>query len=175
MDTENRTIDDKQRWKQLLASATSNYSKFKEQFSDFYLICEYVHSRRNKRDQDPRLTARKSVMFKKELPSDVIDKWVTMKETYARLVDKVKNLDNRFAGLPGQAAYIGGEDEYEEISKQLASCQDLIDLSEEELLEELESRIDIHKEEEQLEQFIKKQEPGREGYGIYKLKTKAMN
>ena len=43
------------------------------------------------------------------------------------------------------------------------------------ILEEIESLIDINKEEEAIENFLRENMPSGHGYCIYKLKTKALH
>lgn len=66
------------------------------------------------------------------------------------------------------------DQDYDMFTRQLASCEDLVHMTESEILEQLQSKIDIQKEEEQIEAFIKSKQVGDgnlENYGIYKLKT----
>lgn len=48
-------------------------------------------------------------------------------------------------------------------------------MNENEILQEIENKIDIHKEEAALESFMKESMDSGQIYGIYKLKTKAMH
>jgi len=48
-------------------------------------------------------------------------------------------------------------------------------MDENEILLEIEQKIDIHKEEAALESFMKESMDAGQVYGIYKLKTKAMH
>lgn len=70
------------------------------------------------------------------------------------------------------------ESYYETQSSRFQQVLDLMDLSERDILQEIESRIDINKEEDFIEGFIKekqKQANNSEVFSIYKLKSKVMN
>jgi len=52
-------------------------------------------------------------------------------------------------------------------------CADITDLTEYDLLQFLEKGIEIHKDEEDIENFVR-DTPSGDVYGLYKLKTKVM-
>lgn len=74
------------------------------------------------------------------------------------------------------------ESYYEILSSKFNQCRDIAELTEKDILQEIESKIDINKEEESIEAFIKeKKKAGGSGaasyeiFSIYQLKSKVMN
>lgn len=60
------------------------------------------------------------------------------------------------------------------MSKKLKNCQNIALMGENDLLEELEKKINIHTENEAIESFMKENLGQGEVYGIYRLKTRVM-
>jgi hypothetical protein len=111
-------------------------------------------------------------------PSDIdlLERFKILKDVMVKVNEKVQNLEQRI--LASQEVNMN-ETYYEIQSSRFEQVRDLGEVSERDILQEIEAKIDIDKEEELIESFIKEKSKQAattsEIFSIYRLKSKVMN
>lgn len=85
------------------------------------------------------------------IEADLVEKFKILRDVWTKVNEKVSLLEQR---LQSSQELNINESYYEILSSRFNQVRDLGDLTEKELLQEIESKIDINKEEEFIEGFI---------------------
>ena len=148
----------------------------------FYLeLLEYLSTNRQLPNADSRVSFKQTDKDFQFLGLDMVDKFKQLKDLQAKVNEKVLVLEQKLAGGLTLDQNIN-ESYYEQLSSRFQDCRDLADVTEKDVLVEIQVKIDLNKEEEVIESFIKEKKknsgsngPEIEVFTIYKLKSKVMN
>ena len=178
--TEKR-ISDFKKWKALQEQVNELIHSTSERLGLYIDFLDYIQSNFKKEVQ---IQPEHRVSFKhteRDTPMgdiDTCEKFRMLKDLAGKVNEKVNVLEQKMQGSLSVDPNTN-ENYYEIQCQRYNQVKDLAALSEKDLLQEIESAIDINKEEEFIEGFIKEKQKSAnhsgEVFSIYKLKSKVMN
>ncbi len=111
----------------------------------------------------------------------MVENFKQLKDLQQKVNEKVQVLEQKLSGGLVVDQNIN-ESYYELLSARFQQCRDLADVTEKDVLIEIEEKIDLNKEEEVIEAFLKEKRKAQGGsssstevFSIYKFKSKIMN
>ncbi|CDW82966.1 UNKNOWN [Stylonychia lemnae] len=175
-----KKLQELRKWKNLQEEVNEVYHQTNERIGLYLEFLDFILINKGRLEQQP---VDQKVQFKQSDKDNTLkelepsEKYKVLKDVFTKVNDKVQILELKAQGNLGIDSNVS-EGYYDQKNALFKQVKDVGDLTEKDLLKEIESKIDLNREEDLIEDFVKeKQKIGKSAdvFSIYKLKSKVMN
>lgn len=164
-----RKQSDLKKWKIFQEQTNAKFHSTQTRIGVYLEFLEFLSQRKRKDLSE----SSSKVTFKAVVgEAEIVEKYQLLKEVAQKVNEKVQVLEQK-ANSALVVFESGTNDYFDQLAQKTHHCESLAELSEKEVLLEIELNIDINKEEEAIEAFIR--ERNFPMFSIYQLKSKIMN